>query len=65
MNGKGGSLVLHLMFVDALFPIGEANESQVEFVMNNLKKYSAMSGQEVNKEKTCVMLSRSLRVNLM
>ncbi|CAI8595323.1 unnamed protein product [Vicia faba] len=61
---KEGSWLSYLMFVDDLLLIGETNEAQMECVMRILHKFGNMSGEEVNKDKTCIMFSKNVQRGL-
>lgn len=58
--GKEGHWLSHLMFADDLLLLEEAKECQMECVMNILGKFNDMSGEEVNKEKTCIIFSKNV-----
>lgn len=49
------------MFADDLLLIGEAKKEQMDSLMNILWTFRDMSGQEVNKEKTCIMFSKNVQ----
>lgn len=49
------------MFADDLLLIGESKKEQMDSLMNILRTFRDMSGQEVNKEKTCIMFSKNVQ----
>lgn len=56
--GKQGPTVSHLIFVDDLLLFGEAKPRQMQCVMRCLKKFCAMSGEQVSYDKTKVLFSK-------
>lgn len=61
-------MISHLMFVDDLLLFGEANERKMKYVINSLDTFCKLSGQEVIREISSILFSksakRSLRVKL-
>jgi hypothetical protein len=58
--GRHGPVVSHLMFADDLLLFGEANERQMQCVMDTMETFCSMSGQEVSIEKTSILFSRNV-----
>ncbi|XP_058733915.1 uncharacterized protein LOC131605592 [Vicia villosa] len=58
--GKDGVNISHLMFADDLLIFGEASEKQVSCMMEILKKFCSMSGQDISKEKSSILFSRNV-----
>jgi hypothetical protein len=58
--GRNGPVVSHLMFADDLLLFGEANERQMQYVIDVLERFCSMSGQEVSSDKTSILFSRNV-----
>jgi hypothetical protein len=58
--GRNGTMISHLMFADDLLLFGEANEKQMNCVIDSLNTFCSMSGQEVSQEKTSILFSRNV-----
>lgn len=52
------------MFADNLLLVGDSKDIQMRYVMDIICQFSDMSGQEVSKEKTCLMFSKNVSRNL-
>lgn len=56
---RHGIMVSHLMFVDDLFLFEEATMKHMKCVISILQAFCSMLGQEVNNEKTSIVLSNN------
>lgn len=60
---RNGPLISHLMFADDLILITEANERQMECVLECLNKFSNLSSQKVSMQKTRIIFSRNVSID--
>jgi hypothetical protein len=58
--GRNGPLISHLMFADDLLLFGQANDDNLKTVLEVLQKFCAMSGQQVNYDKSSISFSRNV-----
>jgi hypothetical protein len=58
--GRSGLMISHLMFADDLLLFGEATETQMKCVLDNLNLFCHMSGQDISQEKTSVLFSSNV-----
>jgi hypothetical protein len=58
--GRHGPTVSHLMFADDLLLFGEAQEGQMQCVIDVLNTFCGLSGQEVSQEKTSIFFSKNV-----
>jgi ribonuclease HI len=58
--GRNGPLISHLMFADDLLLFGQAVDENMRAVMEVLNNFCAMSGQQVNYDKSSIFFSRNV-----
>ncbi|MCH91441.1 putative ribonuclease H protein, partial [Trifolium medium] len=61
--GRNGPFISHLMFADDLLLFGQAVEENMKVVMEVLKNFCSMSGQQVNYDKSSIFFSRNVTAN--
>lgn len=59
-HGEEGSLLVSFDVHGWSLTMDEAKEKQMDCVMKTMNIFSNMSGQEINKDKTCTMFSKDL-----
>jgi ribonuclease HI len=58
--GRTGPEISHLMFADDLLLFGTASDNQMKCMLEVLKEFCQLSGQEVSQEKTSLLFSRNV-----
>ncbi|CAL1383991.1 unnamed protein product [Linum trigynum] len=61
---KDGPPLTHLFFADDLVLFAEANQKQGEEILACLNRFCEASGEQVNKDKSCVFFSKNTRGQL-
>jgi mannosylglycoprotein endo-beta-mannosidase len=62
--GRNGPWISHLMFNDDLLLFGQASTTSMESFMRALQLFCSMSGQQVNQDKSSILFSRNVNVEV-
>lgn len=57
-------MISHMIFTDDLFLFTEATKSQMKCVMETIQTFCNISGQEVSSDKTNMLFSNNVSVNV-